>query len=349
MAKEEQQGLRLLFVCSGNTCRSPMAAGIAQEMLQGRAYVKSAGIYAYGDKAAQEAIEVMQRHLGIDISEHRPRAVENLLLNDFDYIIVMGSYEYEHLKSDHQIIPSKLIKWDIEDPYGQGIEAYEKCASKIQSYMQDLLTFLTANLRSRHNSSTCDDGRAQGFNLSDAVDQLRTDIGRWRGEIEIGKLRGTLLIGIGSKAARTFDKLLRDLLKFYLFTCNVNYDQTLRKDMDGKSLEKLTMGQVRQCFEKMDRLFTKCCRLLSPKIAQFLKKRSLLTKPVTEQLDRAIEVRNKLYHPDEYVKDMPVLENDIKRMLILIQDILADALFGITLLFKSAGQRRTSANSEQTK
>lgn len=348
MAKDEQQGLRLLFVCGGNTCRSPMAAGIAQKMLQGIAYVKSAGIYAFGNKAAQEAIEVMQRHLGIDISEHQPQAVENFLLNDFDYIIAMGFYEYEHLKARHQIIPSKLIEWDIEDPYGQGIEAYEKCASKIQKCIQELLTFLTGKSRSRHNS-TCGDSRVQGLNLSEEIDQLRSDIGRWRGEIEIGKLRGTLLIGIGSKAARTFDKLLRDLLKFYLLTCNVNYDQILRKDMQGKSLEKLTMGQVRQCFEKMDRLFTKCCRLLSPKIAQLLKNRSLLTKPVTEQLGRAIEVRNKLHHPEEYVKDMATLENDIRRMLILVQDILADALFGITLLFKSAGKRRTSANSEQTK
>ncbi|MBW8065206.1 MAG: low molecular weight protein arginine phosphatase, partial [Nitrospira sp.] len=41
--------MRLLFVCIGNICRSPMAAGLAQKMLQGHAQVESAGIAPFGD------------------------------------------------------------------------------------------------------------------------------------------------------------------------------------------------------------------------------------------------------------------------------------------------------------
>jgi len=139
MSKNKQLRSRVLFVCLGNTCRSPMAEGITQNMAKERIYVESAGIAKTGENAAIEAIEVMKGEFNVDISAHRPRNVANVSLNDFDYIIAMERGVYNHLKQSYQILPGKLKLLDIEDPFGRGIEAYKKCARKIRSQVIDLL------------------------------------------------------------------------------------------------------------------------------------------------------------------------------------------------------------------
>jgi protein-tyrosine-phosphatase len=311
-----------------------MAAGIAQKiLLQGIDHVESAGVAAYGSKATREAIEVMKCEFDIDISGHRPQDVANLSFSDFDYIIAMGSYEYDYLKEHHQIEPSKLIEWDIEDPYHQGVEAYKKCANKIQKCMRDLLTILISKSRVGHGTAY-PGGMVQHPDFFKTIDKLKNDLVRWKHERETGKLRGTLLIGIASKAASRLDKLLRELLKFYLSMCGVDYDQMLRTDMKGKDIDKLTMGQSLECFEKMNKQFTKCCRNVSPEGAQCLKNRRLLTNSVAKQLGQVIDIWNRLHHPEEYENDVATLENDIGQILTLIQGILADALFELVLLIR---------------
>ena len=74
----------ILFVCGGNTCRSPMAAGLAGKMLGRVARVESAGIDAGGQKATPEAILVM-RECGIDIFGHQARDISSVPLNSYDH------------------------------------------------------------------------------------------------------------------------------------------------------------------------------------------------------------------------------------------------------------------------
>jgi len=140
---KNQHKLKILFVCYGNKCRSPMAEGIARKMLKGIANVESAGIAAWGSRASEEAIEVMKNKFGIDISEHKPKDIKNLSLNNFDYIVTMDSYidNYikKYIKKYYHIESNKIISWNIIDPYGSSIYDYEKCANIIKNQINDLL------------------------------------------------------------------------------------------------------------------------------------------------------------------------------------------------------------------
>ena len=133
------QRIHILFVCIGNICRSPMAAGIAQKMYPEKFIVESAGITPYGEEAASEAIEVMQREYCIDISHHQPQSVTSLSLGNFDYIIALDHHVFDHMKIYFHFLREKLIKWDIDDPFTKDIEVFRECARNIQTCVKNTL------------------------------------------------------------------------------------------------------------------------------------------------------------------------------------------------------------------
>ena len=145
MQDYKQTKPRLLFVCRGNTCRSPMAEGIAKNLLQRTEGIKSAGIAPFTDGAALEAIEVMHS-FGIEISDHQTQDVADISLEDFDYVITMEPRVFEHLLNHHSGVKSKLIAWNITDPYGQELDVYRECANEIQEHMHNLVTTLADEL-----------------------------------------------------------------------------------------------------------------------------------------------------------------------------------------------------------
>lgn len=129
----------ILFVCYGNMCRSPMAEGLAKEILDGRAHVESAGISPSRNRATDEAIEVMKDEFSIDISNHRTRAVSDMDVAPFDTLIALDTYVYSQLKRDQRIDPQKLILWDIHDPYMSSIKVYRECALHIRRCVEGLV------------------------------------------------------------------------------------------------------------------------------------------------------------------------------------------------------------------
>jgi protein-tyrosine phosphatase len=95
----------LLFVCTGNLCRSPMAAAIACSVLSGRTEavnVVSAGLLRSGEPATDEAVTVMRRR-GLDLSGHRSRRVGDALVPPPDLIVGMAR---EHARSVVDAIPA---------------------------------------------------------------------------------------------------------------------------------------------------------------------------------------------------------------------------------------------------
>ncbi len=144
--------LHILFVCTGNTCRSPMAEGMFKKMVADKLgcpvaeltergiYVQSAGTMAFGGgSASREAVEVCKR-LEIDISGHQARALTVDLIHPADYIYTMGAHHLEMVRS---LAPSDIGKaavldpeQDISDPVGGTMDDYERVAEKIREALR---------------------------------------------------------------------------------------------------------------------------------------------------------------------------------------------------------------------
>ena len=132
----------VLFVCSGNTCRSPMAAGILKTMVN-RKYseVQSAGTIAMsGLQAAHYAKEVV-RAFGGSIDRHRTSYLDREKVEWADLILVM---EYKHYETVLEIDPDAVVKTfllreykrktkytEVPDPVGRDLAAYQQAAMKM--------------------------------------------------------------------------------------------------------------------------------------------------------------------------------------------------------------------------
>ena len=79
------------------------------------------------------------RH-GIDLSAHRSVDVENLSLNDFDYIIAMKADYAARIVTRFGILSAKVIQWDVDDPMIENTDAaYERCLAQIEKLLEPLL------------------------------------------------------------------------------------------------------------------------------------------------------------------------------------------------------------------
>lgn len=129
---------RVLVVCLGNTCRSPMAEGFLRELLGPGTSVESAGAETEEGLAPTKDAVLVMRELGLDISGHRSREVPQLDLRNFDLIIAMTSQIGCILRS-LGVEECRLRELNVPDPYGKGIEAYRNAAQNIRSQLCCLL------------------------------------------------------------------------------------------------------------------------------------------------------------------------------------------------------------------
>ena len=158
MAPSDIQRLRqvtTLFVCTGNTCRSPMAEGFYRtglakilscnvDQLEKKGYkAVSAGVMALsGASAAPEAIEVC-REVAVDIAGHKAQQLTMDLIQQADRIFVMGMSHYHAvvgMAAEAEIKTTLLAdKSEIADPIGAGIEVYRDCANRISQAVSNRL------------------------------------------------------------------------------------------------------------------------------------------------------------------------------------------------------------------
>lgn len=137
----------ILLVCSGNTCRSPMAAAILKS-LDPQGSVESAGIAAReGDRAAEMAQRAMSRR-GISLETHRARKVTGDMLRKADLVLVMSPHHRESLAERYPELAAKIRllaaeagegDTGIPDPYGGGLEIYEETADRLEAYLRAFL------------------------------------------------------------------------------------------------------------------------------------------------------------------------------------------------------------------
>lgn len=140
--------MRILFVCTGNTCRSPMAEGLARQIFNPEFEVESAGLAAWdGDSASPNAVAVL-RERGIDLSSHQARRVTREILDEADWIIPMTEDHEERLCSmfpESKPKVKRLGAWstkaknfDVLDPWGGTVETYWKSAKDIETLILEL-------------------------------------------------------------------------------------------------------------------------------------------------------------------------------------------------------------------
>jgi len=137
----------ILFVCTGNTCRSPMAECMLTALIQQRGLEKkyrafSAGTFAAdGDPASIGALRAMQRR-GLSLENHLSRAATRALLDSADLIIGMSESHIMQLRRMYPDCQTPMRAFDdppISDPYGGSDADYERAARDIQRQLPALL------------------------------------------------------------------------------------------------------------------------------------------------------------------------------------------------------------------
>lgn len=132
---------KIMFICSGNTCRSPLAEGLFKKYLEENNIadieVGSAGLSVFpGDEVSiNSALVAMNR--GVNISLHRARRVNMEHFAETDLFVCMTSAHANALS--RYCKQSQMMVLNIPDPYCQPIDAYEKCADSIEKEFPQIL------------------------------------------------------------------------------------------------------------------------------------------------------------------------------------------------------------------
>lgn len=149
--------VNLLFVCTGNTCRSPMAEGLFRKAAQEKGYeVSSAGVAAYGGSpASQETIGILAEK-GVSLEDFGSRLVSEEILAEASHVFCLTQGHQDVLKEHFPEFEKKFylvtefveiggqVGRDISDPIGCGRSAYEEVSQQLEVSITGILGFLGA-------------------------------------------------------------------------------------------------------------------------------------------------------------------------------------------------------------
>ena len=145
--------MNILFVCTGNTCRSPMCEGFFRKLIRDAKRTdlqcESAGLSAF--PASPNAVEVMKQ-AGVDLSGHRASGLTAERIEKADRIIVMTASHKAAILRRCPEARSKVFllgefasgpSGDIADPFGGNTEVYQECFREMKSALENLFLDLS--------------------------------------------------------------------------------------------------------------------------------------------------------------------------------------------------------------
>lgn len=136
---------QIIFVCTGNTCRSPMCAGFfrargGEKRLGVQA--SSAGLFTTDGLPASKNAVIAAGELGADISAHRSRQLTAEMLDKVKYLVCMTGAHYDRLVEQYPQYEDKiftLASTDISDPFGGDLTVYRHAARQIDEAVARLI------------------------------------------------------------------------------------------------------------------------------------------------------------------------------------------------------------------
>lgn len=155
--------LRIVFVCSGNICRSPMAEALTRSMLEQRdleAAVISAGtLNLVGRTPADHAVQALDE-IDVELSGHASQGVNRNLMRHADYIVAMAPRHVAYLEENLPQMTSKIVRmWEyadperrprpeaIADPVGQDLDTFREARDLLVECLESFLEELEASHR----------------------------------------------------------------------------------------------------------------------------------------------------------------------------------------------------------
>ena len=137
MTHQASKAKKVLFVCVGNTCRSQIAEALARHMAADVIVPSSAGISPFGRVVEPTRLVLLEK--GIHIGNQYSKGLGEARADAVDLVINMSGMPGKALFPN-----SKVLDWDIEDPYGEDLTTYRR----IRDDIEERLSELVASLRS---------------------------------------------------------------------------------------------------------------------------------------------------------------------------------------------------------
>ena len=149
--------MKILFVCTGNTCRSPMAEAIARRFAIERGLIDldiaSAGTSAWEGAPASDGALLVGIERNIDISQHRSQQLTREMVADADYIFAMGPHHLERIEAMGGEGKAFLLsayasngtsERSVSDPFGGDLDVYRATYDELQQDVRRILDRLAA-------------------------------------------------------------------------------------------------------------------------------------------------------------------------------------------------------------
>lgn len=149
--------IKILFVCTGNTCRSPMAAAYANyqyaDDIKLRVRARSAGMYVTEDSINPNAAEALEL-MGIDsvvphnYNDHIPHQICEADIVGSDLVVCMSSMASDKLAEAFPQYANKITSFEhsVSDPYGQPLYAYRQCLFEITVEIDYMIEIIKEDL-----------------------------------------------------------------------------------------------------------------------------------------------------------------------------------------------------------